>query len=181
MELEEFQLSDGEPEEFNERTFVINDESQALWAMRKLAVSQRRIDTVQRQAKDEIDRVAAWVEQATRADKVTVLYFEKILTSYMLRLRDEGRKSLILPDGEIKSRETPSRAVVEDLEVFIKWAINSGHPELIRLKQEPDLKAVKAFSANGETYTTPDGEIVEGIKAVEGSVSVSFYINGKDN
>jgi hypothetical protein len=42
------------------------------------------------------------------------------------------------------------------------------------------LKAVKAFSANGETYTTPDGEVVEGIKAVEGSVSVSFDINGKD-
>jgi phage host-nuclease inhibitor protein Gam len=181
MELEEFQLSDGEPEEFNERTFVINDESQALWAMRKLAVSQRRIDTVQRQAKDEIDRVAAWVEQATRADKVTVLYFEEILTSYMLRLRDEGRKSLILPDGEIKSRETPSRAVVEDLDVFIKWAKES-HPEFIRTKEEADLNAMKQVSmAGGGMYMTLDGEVVEGIKAVEGSVSVSFDINGKDN
>jgi phage host-nuclease inhibitor protein Gam len=180
MELEEFQLSDGEPEEFNERTFVINDESQALWAMRKLAVSQRRIDTVQRQAKDEIDRVAAWVEQATRADKVTVLYFEEILTSYMLRLRDEGRKSLILPDGEIKSRETPSRAVVEDLDVFIKWAKES-HPEFIRTKEEADLNAMKQVSmAGGGMYMTLDGEVIEGIKAVEGSVSVSFDINGKD-
>jgi phage host-nuclease inhibitor protein Gam len=180
MELEEFQLSDGEPEEFNERTFVINDESQALWAMRKLAVSQRRIDTVQRQAKDEIDRVAAWVEQATRADKVTVLYFEEILTSYMLRLRDEGRKSLILPDGEIKSRETPSRAVVEDLDVFLKWAKES-HPEFIRTKEEADLNAMKQVSmAGGGMYMTLDGEVIEGIKAVEGSVSVSFDINGKD-
>ena len=180
MELEEFQIEDGEPDGAGERDYVINDENGALWAMRKLAVSQRRINTVNRQGKDETLRIELWVEQATRSDKVTVLYFEEILTSYMLRLREEGRKSLILPDGEIKSRETPSRAVVEDLEVFIKWAINSGHPELIRLKQEPDLKAVKAFSANGETYTTPDGEVVEGIKAVEGSVSVSININGKE-
>lgn len=182
MELEEFQLSDGEPEEFNERTFVINDESQALWAMRKLAVSQRRIDTVNRQAKDETLRIELWVEQATRADKVTVLYFEEILTSYMLRLRDEGRKSLILPDGEIKSRETPSRAVVEDLDVFIKWASDSGHSSWVRTKFEADLKAVKSeATASGEVYTTSDGEVIEGVRLIEGGVSVSFDINGKDN
>jgi hypothetical protein len=178
MELEEFQLSDGEPEEFNERTFVINDESQALWAMRKLAVSQRRIDTVQRQAKDEIDRVAAWVEQATRADKVTVLYFEEILTSYMLRLRDEGRKSLILPDGEIKSRETPSRAVVGDLGLFLKWCEDSGHMGWVRTKQEADLSLIKGVALpSGDVYTTSDGEVIEGLTHQEGSISVSFEIN----
>jgi len=100
----------------------------------------------------------------------------------MLRLRDEGRKSLILPDGEIKSRETPSRAVVEDLDVFIKWASDSGHSSWVRTKFEADLKAVKSeATASGEVYTTSDGEVIEGVRLIEGSVNVSFDINGKDN
>ena len=182
MELEDFQLEDGTPEGFEERTFVINDEDGALWAMRKLAVSQRRIDTITRQAKDESLRIELWVDQAIRSDEVTVLYFTEVLSSYMLRLRAlNGQKSLLLPDGEIKSRETPSRAVVEDLDVFLKWAKDSGHSEFIRLKEEADLNEIKAQgTASGEVYTTSDGEVIEGIRHQEGSVTVSFDINGKE-
>jgi phage host-nuclease inhibitor protein Gam len=182
MELEEFQLEDGEPDGAWKRDFVINDEDQCLWAMRKLAVSQRRIDTVKRQAQDEEHRIEMWVQQATRSDQATVLYFTEILTSYMLRLRAlNGSKSLSLPDGEIKSRETPSRAVVEDLDLFIKWASDSGHSSWVRTKFEADLKAVKqSATPSGEVYTTSDGEVIEGLALVEGSISVTIDIIGKE-
>ena len=182
MELEDFQLEDGEPDGFGERDFVINDEDQALWAMRKLAVSQRRIDKVKRQARDETLRIDLWAEQATKADEKTAEYFTTILTSYMLRLRETGQKTLELPDGVIKSRETTSKAVVEDLDLFLKWAKDAGHPEFIRTKEDANLQEIKGeANPSGEVYTTADGEIIEGLRCVEGSISVLIEVsNGRE-
>jgi phage host-nuclease inhibitor protein Gam len=177
MELEEFQLEDA-PDGAGERDFVINDEDQALWAMRKLAVCQRRVNTKKHQADKEKDRIDAWYGHATTPDLRQVQYFSEILTSYMLRLREEGRKSLELPDGTIKSRETPSRAVVGDLGLFLKWCEDSGHMGWVRTKQEADLSLIKGVALpSGDVYTTSDGEVIEGLTHQEGSISVSFEIN----
>jgi phage host-nuclease inhibitor protein Gam len=180
--LDVFQLRDAQPEEFEKRTFVINDESQAAWAMRKLAVAQRRIDQVRRQAQDEMDRITRWVEYATKSDQATVDYFSECLSSYIKRLRlEDGRKSLSLPDGNVKSREVPEKLKVDDLDAFLKWVDES--PELAkkwtRTKREPDVSAIKSevVYSNGLVVDNATGETIAGLSHVEGSISVTVEVS----
>ena len=179
--LEDFQSRDGAPEGFADRTFVINDMAQATWAMRKLAVSQRRIDAVKRQAAEEIDRIERWVATATRSDQSTVEYFTQCLSNYIKRLRvDEDRKSLALPDGLVKSREVPEKIHVDDLDAFLKWADNAGDAyRWVRIKREIDMPQVKAdvFYSAGCVVDTHTGETVEGLSHVPSSISVTVEVS----
>ena len=178
--LNEFQLSDAEPEDFYSPSFVIEDESKAVWAMRKLAVSQRRIDTVNRQAQDEVARIERWVVQSTRSDRATVDYFSEVLGNYVKRLREDGQKSLSLPDGTVKSREIPEKVKVDDLDVFLKWAEQAGHGYgWVRVKKEADLTAIKAaVTFDGDSVIdSENGVVIAGLSHVPSSVSVTFEVS----
>lgn len=181
--LEDFQLEDAQPEGFDSAPdFVIRDENGATWAMRKLAVSQRRIDAVKRQAQDEHDRIERWVTHATKSDQSTVDYFTEALGNYVKRLRQEdGRKSISLPDGTVRSREVKESFKVEDLDTFVKWVEQS--PDLVnkwlRTKVEANVQAVKAgvFYSGGLVVDSATGETIDGLSHVEGSISVSVEVS----
>ena len=179
MSLEDFQLNDGAPPDFNPITYIINDESQATWAMRKLAVAQRRINEVREQALKEHDRIDRWEQHATKSDVSTVDYFTEALSNYIKRVRQEkGIKTLPLPDGTVKSRETHDTFKVEDVGVFVKWAEDSGHPEWIRTKREPDVQAMKSeVFYSGGMVVAPDGETIDGLVHVPGSISVTVEVS----
>lgn len=179
-ELADFLNADALPENFDAKTFIVNDESQAVWAMRNLATAQRRIDTVERLANEEHERIDRWVEYATKTQKNIVQYFTSALESYMLRLREEeDRKSLSLPDGDITSRSIPDKAAVSDLGVFLKWAQESGHSQWVRIKQEADLAALKDHvEFNGDEVIDSDtGETIDGLLHIEGAISVSIKVS----
>ncbi len=182
VSLEDFQLEDGAPEGFSSLTFVINDEAQASWAMRKLAVSQRRINDVKRQASEEHYRIDRWVTHATKSDQSTVDYFTEVLASYVKRVRfEEGRKSLRLPDGTVKSREVKETFKVADVDLFLKWVDES--PDLaakwVRVKREVDIASVKdgVFYSGDAVVDSATGETVEGLVHVPGSVSVTVEVS----
>lgn len=180
LELADFLNQDAMPEGFDAATFIINNEDQALWAMRSLATASRRIDTVERQANEEAARIEKWVEYATKSQKSIVQYFTSALQSYMLRLREEeDRKSLSLPDGDITSRAIPDKAAVSDLGVFLKWCAETGHANWIRIKQEADLSALKDHvEFNGDEVIDADtGETIDGLLHIESAVSVSIKVS----
>ena len=180
--LEDFQLEDGAPEGFSSLTFAINDESQATWAMRKLAVSQRRINEVRKQAQDEHDRIDRWVAHATKSDQSTVDYFTEVLGNYVKRVRlEDGRKSISLPDGTVKSREVKESFKVEDLDAFVKWVEQS--PDLVnkwlRMKWSADVASIKphVFYSGGFVVDSATGETIDGLSHVEGSISVTVEVS----
>ena len=177
MSLSDFQLSDAQPEGFSEQTFVIDDDKKAVWAFRKLATAQKRIDDARALAKEEIERIETWANIATLPDQRTVEYFQTILTSYALREREKGRKSLILPDGEVSTRATPDKISVSDKDVFEKWALEH-RMSWLRTKFEPDLAKIKAETKDaGELVVDAQtGEVIDGLSHVDGSVSVSFKV-----
>jgi|ERR1019366_9107194 phage host-nuclease inhibitor protein Gam len=186
MENEEINLGDylvqeGQPEGFDAMKFIINDDSEAIWAMRNLAHAQKRIDAVDYQAQNEIARITQWSDLATKSQRTTTTYFSNALQSYMVRLREEGRKSLILPDGEVTSRSTQSKAVVNDSEAFLKWAEANGHTEWVRTKLEPNISALKGAIdfIDDVVIDTATGEFIPGLVHVEGGVSVSIKIAGE--
>jgi len=117
--LTEFLLSEGEPEDFNNSGFVITTEDQAIWAMRKLADAQRKIDAITLRAETERRRINAWEDQSTKPFSSTVEYFAGLLGSYATCQRDEGVKHLSYPDGYVQTRATQDKVVVADNEKFV--------------------------------------------------------------
>jgi phage host-nuclease inhibitor protein Gam len=180
-DLGSFLEGEGQPEDFSdaETTYALINDDDALWAMRRLANSQRRINAKMRQAEQEIERIRAWVTHATKSDRETVDYFEGVLSAYMNRVREsEDRKSLTFPDGDVTSTATQDKVKVDNAELFLKWAESNGHPDWIRTKKEPDLAAIKSKAKyeGDSVIDAQTGEVVEGLSHVPASVSVKIKV-----
>jgi len=176
--LSEFLLEDGQPEDFNPTTFVINDEGQALWAMRNFAEAERKIQAISSRAKVEHQRISAWESQTTKAPSNTMQFFLDALTSYATRQREAGVKSLSYPDGYVQTRATQAKVVVRDMEGFITWA-REIHPDWIRTKQEVDLNVIKAaVSFKDEMVIDQEsGEVVDSLGYTPAGVSVTIKVS----
>jgi len=183
MDLSEFLASEGQPERFVDTTaeFTINNDDEALWAMRRLAQAQRRIDEVKRQAQVELDRINAWVAANTSTHGREVDFFDLALSEYLVRVREndaDGRKSLDFPDGTVTSRITPSKVTVLDAEAFLAWAEANGHSEWVRVKREADVATLKkVVDFDGDAVRDPiTGAVIAGLQHTEGGISVSVKV-----
>jgi len=183
VSLSEFLAAEGQPERFVDATseFTINNEDEALWAMRRLAQAQRRIDEVKRQAKVEIDRINGWVEANTVTHGGEVEFFENALQEFLLRVREDsadGRKSLDFPDGTVTSRVTPSKVAVLDAEAFLAWAEANGHSDWVRVKREADVATIKkVVDFDGDSVVDPlTGSVIAGLQHTAGGISVSVKV-----
>ena len=181
--LEDFLANAGQPDGFTgeAEAFAITNDDQALWAVRKVAQAQRRINEVKRQAQIELDRINQWVEANTTTNAETVAYFERILGDYLVNIREDeqdGRKSLDFPDGKVTSRITPSKVAVEDLDAFLAWAEANGHAEWVRTKREADVSTIKkVVDFNGVEVIDPlTGQTVAGLSHTEGGLAVSVKV-----
>lgn len=185
LSLSEFLASEGQPERFVDSTaeFTINNDDEALWAMRRLAQAQRRIDEVKRQAQIELDRINSWVTANTNSHGREVEFFDLALSEYLVRLREDsadGRKSLDFPDGTITSRITPPKVTVLDGDAFIAWAEANGHSEWVRVKREADVATLKkVVDFDGDSVRDPlTGAVIDGLQHTEGGISVSVKVAG---
>jgi len=183
VSLDDYLAQAGQPDAFVEadNTFVITNDDEALWAMRRLAQAQRHIDKVTAQAQVEIDRINAWVEANTTDNQNTVNYFDRILGDYLMSVREneaDGRKSLSFPDGTVSSRTTQPKVAVEDLEAFLAWAESNGHTEWVRVKREADVSAIKKVADyNGVEVIDPlTGSVISGLSHTEGGISVTVKV-----
>ena len=160
---------------------VINNDDEALWAMRRLAQAQRRIEAVKAQAQVEIDRINRWIENNTISQARTVERIERLLGDYLMTVREDetdGRKKLDFPDGTVSSRLTPSKVAVDDAEAFIAWAEANGKTEWIRVKREADVSTIKkVVDYNGDEVIDPiSGTVIEGLSHTEGGISISVKV-----
>jgi phage host-nuclease inhibitor protein Gam len=182
-ELSDFLASAGQPEGFvfGDANFAIKNDDEALWAVKQLARAQRRLDEVNRQAKEEIERIKSWAEYRSSRLQPNIDYFTNNLSAYLLRVREDeqdGRKSLDFPDGVVTSRAVASKVAVADIDAFVSWAEQNGHEDWLRVKREADLSGIKkVVDFAGDAVIDPTtGEIVEGLSHVPGGTSVSVKI-----
>lgn len=182
-DLSDFLASEGQPERFVDATteFTINNEDEALWAMRRLAQAQRRIDQVKAMAQIELDRINGWVESNTSSHGREVAFFETALQEFLVRVREDsadGRKSLDFPDGTVTSRVTPSKVAVLDADAFVAWAEANGHSEWVRVKREADVATLKkVVDFDGDSVIDPlTGTVIEGLQHTAGGISVSVKV-----
>jgi hypothetical protein len=170
VSLDEFELVEA-PQ--TPEAFTVDDDSKADWAMRKLAHLRRKQAENQALAEAEIKRVTEWLQTVNRSLDNDAAYFEAVLTPYALLQRSEGRKSVSLPHGTIKTTGGRPKIEIEDEEKFLAWAKES-ETSVIRIKTEIDKKALNALIRDDNQVISTQGEIVPAVRVIPAETSVSF-------
>lgn len=156
--------------------FKIEDDSQATWAMRKISAAKGRMSEIQAIADAEIARIQEWAEREAREPLRDIDYFEFILTEYATKQRAEGRKTVSTPYGSVKSRMGQAKYVVDDTEAFLQWA-KANRPEFIRVKEEPDVSAMRERVPADSAVDPETGEVIPGLRVEPGSPSYKVEVS----
>jgi phage host-nuclease inhibitor protein Gam len=162
-------------EEPTREAFVIDDDSKADWAMRKLASIRRKQADNKAIFDREVQRVAEWLEKVNTALEKDAEWFEANLKPYALTERSNGRKSVVLPHGTIKTTAGRPKIEIENEVEFLAWAEKS-EPELIRIKKEIDKKVLNTLLTDSGDVISTQGEIVPSVRVTPAETSVSFVI-----
>lgn len=139
-----------------ERTFQVANQSQAIWALRKMQQLTRRQAAAQATARDEIDRIGRWLTDIEAKSQGELAYFEALLRDYFLREQaaDPRLKSLQLPHGTLKLRNQ-QREYAFDERLVIPWA-KENLPEAVQIKENLLKTPVK-------DYIKATGEVLPGV------------------
>lgn len=176
-ELEAIPVDEFEVEQEPAREpFIIDDDSKADWAMRKLASIRRKQNENQAIFDREVKRVMEWLQKVNTALEKDAEWFESNLRPYALKERYKDRKSIVLPHGTIKTVAGRVRFDIEDESKFIEWAEKNA-PELVRVKKEVDKKALGALNQSQDKVISTQGEIIPAVKVIPAETSVSFVIS----
>ena len=169
-----------DPEQVDQR-FTILDDAQATWAMRKLRTILDRRDEIAKVAQIETARIASWANEQSAILTPDEQYFTGLLIEYARRQRDEGRKSLSLPYGSVRSRAGGKRLDFVDETAFIEWA-RVNQPELIRVKESVNKINATAFfldAADENLDLLVDektGEIIPGVNVLQSQTTYTVDI-----
>jgi hypothetical protein len=169
--VDEFEIDEAPIRE----AFTVDDDAKADWALRKLRSLRRKQEENQKLAEAEVQRVTEWLSKVNTDLENDARYFEAILTPYALLQRSEGRKSVVLPHGTLKTVAGRAKVEVENADEFIKWA-EENNPLLLRIKKEPDKKALSELITEDNRVISTEGEIIPAVKVLPAETSVSFVI-----
>ena len=182
-ELHEYLAS----EEIDYATFSIESLNGAIFALRRLALAQEKIESAKAIADAEKAKIDDWVEMSTRVARESSLFFEQALKDFMARVREESvakigerdaTKSISLPNGELTSRAIPAKAQVTDEELFVKWCLANHRESWIRTKESANLAALKdEVNFVGDLVVDSSGVVIEGLTAIEADVSVTVKVS----
>jgi len=162
-------------EEPTREAFIVNDDAKADWAMRKLASLRRKQAENKAMYDREVLRVAEWLEKVNTDLERDAEWFESNLKPYALTERYNGRKSLVLPHGTVKTTAGRPKIEIENELEFLAWA-ETSQPELIRIKKEIDKKVLNTLLTESGDVISTQGEIVPSVRVIPAETSVSFVI-----
>jgi len=155
--------------------FIVNDDAKADWAMRKLASLRRKQADNKAIYEREVLRVAEWLEKVNTDLERDAEWFESNLKPYALTERYNGRKSVVLPHGTIKTTAGRPKIEIDNELEFLAWA-ETSQPELIRIKKEIDKKVLNTLLTDSGDVISTQGEIVPSVRVIPAETSVSFVI-----
>ena len=155
--------------------FIVDDDAKADWAMRKLASLRRKQADNKAIYDREVLRVSEWLEKVNTDLERDAEWFESNLKPYALTERYNGRKSVVLPHGTIKTTAGRPKIEIENELEFLAWA-ETSQPELIRIKKEIDKKVLNTLLTDLGDVISTQGEIVPSVRVIPAETSVSFVI-----
>lgn len=153
--------------------FVVDNDQKADWAIRKLAVVRKKQAENKALYDAEIVRITEWLSTVNTALERDALYFEAVLRPYALTQRSEGRKTVTLPHGTIKTTAGQPKVEFKDEAQFIEWA-KVNDPSLLKIKTDIDKIAIKALITDEGVVISTQGEIIPDVEVIQAETSVKF-------
>ena len=150
---------------------TISGDTDAAWAMRKLATIMKAKNANEAIADAEVRRISKWLEEVQGPLQKQAAFLTDVLTKYAGHERTaHNRKTISLPHGKIATRPVAEKYEVVDKDAFVAWAKESGIADLYRVKEDPSLTAIKsALTNDGESAViTLEGEAVPGLSYTPG-------------
>jgi len=159
-------------EEETQQGFIIDNDSTAEWALKRIAEEraemQRYVNVCEsmileyklkiEKAKEQLDSKTAWLSGQLQA------YFEKVEHK-----KTKTAESYKLPSGTLKLKYgTPE--FVRDDKAFVEWLEVSRFVDYVEVKKTPkwgEFKKDAGIKVVGDSIVTIDGEVVDGVKAME--------------
>jgi len=155
--------------------YTIDTPEKAAWAMRKYRRIAQRMEENRRLADAEHERIAAWLERVNTTLEGEIDFFDRHLVAYGMQQRAEGRKSVDLPDGVIKTRSTAENITL-DKSAFVQWALETDNQALLRTSYAPDMSAIKSAAVidGGKVINADTGEVIPHAEITPSAVSVTI-------
>ena len=172
IEVDDFEIN----EEPSREPFIVDNDDKADWAMRKLASIRRKQNQNKAIFDKEVQRVTEWLQKVNTALEKDAEWFEANLKPYALQERAEGRKSVVLPHGTIKTIAGRPKIEITDEQALIDWGLASCG-DIIRVKTEIDKKALNALITEDNQVISTQGEIVPAVRVLPAEPSISISIN----
>lgn len=159
--------------------FKVTDEYSADWVLRKLAALNAEEAANSKLAQQNIDRIKEWQEHKNQSTQQSREYFEGLLTSYFTAQRYLDPKfKLDTPNGKVSARKIPRKWNYDD-ESLVESLKAADAAKFIRIKEEPDKKALKAAAHVTETgdVITDDGVKLDGVHVDPTSYKTVIKLN----
>lgn len=183
-EPDEIPEDDEQQAEVRER-FRIRDDSQATWALRKIRKIRKQVESKRALAQAEIERINAWLESELRRLEREEKFFEGLLAEYHLGLlqEDPSHKTHRLPGGRLQYRSQPPEYQRDEAKL-LSWLKERQMTEYIEVIEKPRWSELKkAVKVAGAHVVTDDGDVVDGVVAIERPPKFSVILDsdGGDN
>jgi phage host-nuclease inhibitor protein Gam len=181
----------GHPELQQTQRFIVDDETKAEWALRKLARAEAELERDRAIALAEIEKVSAWLDARRNVTQRQIDFFRSLLREFHTNelASDPKRKTISLPSGTLRARKAAEKWVVDNEVAFIDWA-KVNLPEAVRTREEAAKTEIKKLLQISEVAITtedgqpafyaslPDtGEIVPGVTVVPVHGGVTFNVD----
>ena len=161
IEQAENRFLSGKPDE----PFVIKNDDEAMWALKKIREKKAQQDTNKAIAKDAVE----WAKRQNNRLDDSIAYFKGLLTDYVAPKCEENDKfKLVTPLGRFGLYHTPDSWDYDE-NALAKWLEQNGYENLVETKVTvPKRKLQSTFvKSNGHLVDTKTGEVVDGVQYAE--------------
>lgn len=158
------------PETEEKETFKIDNDNKAEWALTVIKTEQADRDRLISVCEHKIREYQEKIEQFKKQYESRTSYLISCLNQYFQtvpRKKTKTQETYQLPSGKLKLKY-PAPEYKQDKDKLLKWLKSNSMTDYIETKESPkwgELK--KSVTVQGDKVVTEDGEIVEGVTAVE--------------
>ncbi|AEE95312.1 host-nuclease inhibitor Gam family protein [Mahella australiensis] len=157
-------------DEHVEEGFVIDDDAKAEWALRKIAEERAETQRYINVCQTMINEYQAKIQKAQGELNNSTSYLKSLLAQYfetVPKQKTKTQETYKLPSGALKKKYLAPEFVRDD-EKLLAWLKERNMASYIKVKESPDWAGLKKnVHVSGECVADENGEIIDGVKAVE--------------
>ena len=157
--------------EIQQEGFAINNDEQAEWALLKLQQHKADLERMKILCNNMISKYQESLKNAEIKHEQDTSFLKSQLQQYFETIKPKETKTQAvykLPSGTLKKKFGTIEYIRDD-EKLLEW-VKKGHwpGQYIKIKESVDWAELKkTVTVSGLNIITADGEIVEGVTAVE--------------